>query len=303
MKNLLKWIIAVLAIVAGIDVVFGFASRYYLNNYRLRGDYRSIDHLFRDSLEDIIVLGSSVGQNSIDTRMLADSLGVSAYNCGSNGQEFPFYLTLMEIIAQKSGPKTIILGMKEDALENTGLGARYNFLMPYYKTGYYELDNRLEKVDAVNKLMFNSSLYRYNNIWFRILLYSVYEPGVIGDNGFIAKDIPTIYPDKDYREIVSQVTDERKSEFNRFVQLCRENDMKLIVCCPPRYEIAGGENYGRKYLEDRVQEGDFELWYDVYDPCYGADSTLFYDREHLNCRGAAVYTREIINRLRDDVEH
>jgi len=298
MKKVIIWFSAVIAIVVAIDIAFGITSRLYVKNTPLRGDYRSADHIINVGGDELVVLGSSVGLNSINTLMLSDSLGIKAYNGGSNGQRFPYYLTMMEIIAGRPELKTVILCLTEHNLADTGLGERYNLLVPYYRTGHASIDTRLESMSAVDKVMLNSSLYRYNTIWFRILLYHFVEPGVKGGCGFIAKDIPAYYPKKDIATNNVKVSDERLGEFNRFVETCRRHGIRLIVCVPPRYEERRITTDVECFLSARAADGEFELWFDQADTALSADSTLFYDNTHLNYVGADRYTSLIIDRLR-----
>lgn len=299
MKKLLIWILSVILIVVTVDILFGIGSRYYINKYQLKGDYRSSDHLINDSIEELIVLGSSVALNAIDTKAIADSLKINAFNGGSNGQTLPYYLTLMEIIAQKPGLKTVILGMNEQSFNDTGLGSRYNFLVPYYNTGHEGIDRRLESNSKLDKLLLKSSLYRYNNIWFRILLYSFIEPGIKGENGFVAKDIPAYFPNKTIlNSLNDSVTAERANEFDQFVKICSENNIRLIVCIPPRYELRQHSNAGERFLKERAHNQDFELWFDASTTDISNDSTLFFDNVHLNYVGAGRYTNLIIDRLK-----
>lgn len=299
MKKLIVWILCTILIVVAFDILFGYVAKSYTSNFTLKGDYRSADHLIKDSVDDLVVLGSSVSLNSIDTKTLSDSLGISAYNGGSNGQTFPFYLTMLEIIADKPGLKTIILGMTENTLCSSGLGNRYNFLVPYYGSGHEGIDRRLESSSAMNKYLLKSSLYRYNTIWFRILLYTIVEPGIHGDCGFIAKGLPAVFPHKlsPVTQPDDSVTVERAEEFEQFVRICNDRNIRLIVCIPPRFE----EPYpsaGEKFLKERAAKNDFELWFDATNTPLSADSTLFYDNVHLNYIGAKQYTDTIISRLK-----
>ncbi len=143
MKKLLLWLGVVIGALILTDICFGIAAKHYISNRPLRGDYRNTEHLIKDSVEEFIVLGSSVALNSIDTKRISDSLGITSFNGASNGQTFPYYLTLMEILAKKPEVKTVILGMKEESLCEEGLGSRYNFLIPYYKMGYEGIDRRI----------------------------------------------------------------------------------------------------------------------------------------------------------------
>lgn len=299
MKKLIIWITSIVVIVAATDIIFGWGIRYYTRNHTLKGDYRATEHLIKDSVDELVVLGSSVALNSINTKALSDSLGVSAYNGGSNGQSLPFYLTMLEIIADKPGLKTVILGMKEDGFCTTGLGPRFNLLMPYYETGHEGLDRRIESKSTLDKYLLKSSLYRYNTIWFRMLLYTIMEPGVQGERGFVAKDIPPVFPHKIPIEAIPEDTVDsgRINEFEQFVKICNDRNIRLIVCVPPRYEYAG-TSAGGDYLRQRAMKKDFELWFDVTGTPLSADSTLFYDNTHLNFEGAKIYTDTIISRLR-----
>ena len=89
MKKLVIWLLSVLLIVVAVDLLFGLGARYYLRTHSLKGDYRSADYLIKDSVDELVVLGSSVALNSINTKVISDSLGISAFNGGSNGQNFP----------------------------------------------------------------------------------------------------------------------------------------------------------------------------------------------------------------------
>lgn len=299
MKKLIIWILSVILLVVAADILFGLGVKFYIRNYSLKGDYRSAEHLIKDSVDELVVLGSSVALNSINTKTLSDSLNISAFNGGSNGQNLPFYLTMLEVISNKPGLKTIILGMSENSLYSTGLGGRYNFLIPYYGNGYKGIDQRLESRSTLDRYLLKSSLYRYNTIWFRILLYTFVEPGIQGENGFIAKDLPSVFPQKmKYNDTsTDSVTAERADEFDRFVDICKQHNIRLIVCIPPRFEESS-ISPGEIFLKNRADKNDFELWFDATDTPLSADSSLFYDSVHLNYVGAKQYTDTVIARLK-----
>lgn len=300
MKKVWIWILIVIASVAVADLLFGVAMRGYISKYRLKGDYRSVDYLLRESKDELVVLGSSVALNSFNTKMLSDSLGIKAFNAGSNGQCLPYYQSLLEIIAERPELKTLILGVGENNLNDTGLGTRYKLLIPYYDSGYEPIDRRLEGDSRLDKIFYKSSLYRYNTIWFRILLYHFYEPGIKGENGFISKELPPYFPKKQSRRRDFVMSEERSEELDSMVALCKRNDIRLIMCITPKYESRSFRTDVEKKLRQRAARGDFELWFDADTTPLSADSTLFFDDAHLNYRGADIYTSIIIDRLRDD---
>ena len=83
------------AVILALDVALGFLFRKYMDSHTLPGDYEMADHVLRGFDEDAVVLGSSVALNSINARTLQDSIGVTVFNGGANGQTFPFYLTML----------------------------------------------------------------------------------------------------------------------------------------------------------------------------------------------------------------
>lgn len=300
MKKAIIWILAVVAALVVVDILFGYVmKRFTQSAASIGGDYRMSDHVLKeDTLENLLVIGSSVALNSLDTKMIEDSLGISAYNAGSNGQNMPYYLAIAETVIDRPGLETIVLGVADNAFTNTGAGSRINFLVPYYKAGYPAIDKCLENRSARDRIMYKSSLYRFNTIWFRILLYQFVEPGVKGKNGFIAKDIPAFFPKKTVVEKDDTLTTERRDEFERLISICKEKNKRLIVCFPPRFEERRLTTSLEKYLQKRAAGGDFELWYDVTASPFSSDSTLFHDSEHINYRGADIYTKMIIERLK-----
>lgn len=298
MKKLAIWLSAVVIMVVAADVLWGYCMKLYINKYHLRGDYTSIDHLIRESDEQLIVLGSSVALNSIDTHTLADSLHITAFNGGANGQSFSFYLTMLEIIAGRPHLNTIILCLAEYNFADTGLGGRFNVLVPYYHTGYPSIDTRLESMSESDRIMLKSNLYRYNTIWFRILLYHFIQPDIKGQNGFVAKGIPAYYPTRDIIDRQTDVSKQRRDEFDRFIRICHRRGLRLIVCIPPRFEERRLVTHTEQYLKTRSAAGDFELWFDPGSTPISADSTLFYDNTHLNYIGSRRYTDIVIRRLK-----
>ncbi len=297
-KKVLFWLAVVLGIVVAADVIFGVAMNKYISSCQLKGDYRSVDYILRNSDDEIMVLGSSVALNSINTATLQDSLGIKTYNGGSNGQTIPYYQTLLEIIAERPKLKTVIIGLVENNLSDIGLGERYRFLVPYYGRGFMPVDKRLEGMSKTEKIFLKSSLYKFNTVWFRMMLYNFVEPGIKGENGFIAKDIPPIFPKKDIIDRNIVMSAERATQLEQMSELCRRKNIRLILCLPPRYEERRITTDVERQLRQRAMRGDFELWFDASCTPLSNDSTMFYDATHLNISGSKIYTDTVLQRLK-----
>jgi len=300
MKKLVIWVAAVVATVAAADVAFGWLSGRYMAGRTLPGDYEMADHVLRHFDDDVAVLGSSVALNSINTRTVADSLGLTAFNGGANGQSFPFYLTMLKAMVQQKAPRSVLLGIIPSNLTDSGIGSRYNFLAPYYGTGLADIDSRMQEAGPAEKLLLKSNLYRLNRIWFRILLYNFASAGIKGENGFIAKGIPAAFPERFRPDELPGMSPERRKEFEEFAGICRDNGIGLTVMMTPRC-VADGDTAERRVIEEAraiCRRYGFRLYDDTSLGPFRTDSTLFYDCNHINIDGSRIYTDTIINRMK-----
>ena len=294
MKRLIIFIAIIISTVLIVDILFGVFSRYYVNNYQIPGDYRTIDYLIKETNDDVLIIGSSVALNSTISTVLEDSLNMSVWNGACNGQGLPYFETILEAVFSHHTPKAIIWGMRENELNNYTKGNRYDMLAPYYGFGYKTLDKYIEEGELIDKLMAKSSLYRNNTIWVRILLYNFIEPGEKGDKGFIAKGIPPYYPNLKEVEGDKEIDEQGVEAFNRIVKMCRDNNVKLICYYPPVYKsFVNGTSKAVKITEQLCKENDIEIYNALQDSAFMADSTLFYDNDHLNINGAKIFTRDL----------
>ncbi len=301
MKKLLFWILGVLGVLIIADISVGLISGWYVRNHDLGGDYTSFSHLVNSFNEEGLVLGSSTALNSIDTKKLSDSLNVSFFNGASNGQTIPFYLTALQTAMRNKKPEYVLLGINVNDLIGKGMGDRYNFLVPYYGTGNQGIDEGLEKMSPKAKYLLKSNLYRFNTIWFRILLYHFITPNEVGENGFIAKPIPAEFPQRNKLDLSSsKVTEERLSQLKTIIDLCRDNGIKLITFVPPTFVTYDNLAPIRKSLDSICNANNVPIYNDLYLEPFNSDSTLFFDNAHLNHNGAKIYSDLMIKRLRQN---
>ena len=301
MKKFVIWLLCVVLTVIVADMTFGYFFDKYTTRHTLPGDYESLDHVLRGFDEDAVILGSSVALNSIDPVAVGDSLGLRVYDGGANGQTMPFFLTTLKAIVSQKKPKLVILGLAPFNLTDKGNGARYNLLAPYYGKGIADIDSRLNGDDAVERAFLHSNFYRLNRIWFRILLYNFISAGEQGENGFIAKPIPTQFPTRDNGAQDLPIEPMRAAQLEEFVRMCRDNDIELMVVVTPRFEtLAKDELKALKSARDIVTAHGYRFYNDLHLEPFISDSTLFYDRSHININGTHIYTDTIIDRLKNE---
>ena len=302
MKKVITFITIIVVVVIVVDLIVGQIGDYMVENHKLSGDYKSVEYVMTQSNEDILVLGSSVALNGIVPTVITDSLGMSCYNGAANGQVMPFFETMVECVLQRYTPKTIIFGMRPDEMTTIGLGDRYNLLVPYYNKGYKTLDRYMESSSPEQKYLLNSNLYKYNNIWWRILLYQFITPNEQGEQGFVAKGIPRYFPklNVETKDYIS--TQERLEQFTRIVEMCKSKGVNMVVVFLPKYlKLYNEGNLSLiKDVKNICDKYDIKYYVDVQKEEFLSDSTMFYDETHLNKEGAYKYTSDLVSRMKKD---
>lgn len=302
MKKTIKFISIIIVSVIIVDLIVGQVGDYMVDNHKLSGDYKSVEYVMTQSNEDVLIIGSSVALNGIVPTVITDSLGVSCYNGAANGQVMPFFETIIESVLQRYTPKTIIFGMRPDEMTTTGLGDRYNLLVPYYGRGYKTLDQYMESSSPEQKYLLKSNLYKYNNIWWRILLYQFITPNEQGEKGFVAKGTPRFFPklNEDTKDYIS--TKERLEQFTKIVELCKSKGVNIVVVFLPKYlKLYNNGNISSiKDVENICDKYGIKCYVDVQKEDLLNDSTMFYDETHLNKQGAYKYTSDLVCRMKKD---
>lgn len=297
MKKFALYIFLIVFIVMAVDLTFGYMGNRYIKNNPLPGDYRWCDYLLKESNDEIVVLGSSIAMNSLMPSIVEDSLNMTCFNGGANGQHIVYYRTMLECVLKRYTPKYVILVVKPDELSNGGMG-RYNFLIPYYHQGYAVVDSCLEGNSMCRKLLMKSSLYRYNNIWFRILLYHFITPDEPGYKGFVGKSIPFVPTVMTSESGEKNISDNALGNFNRIVGICQENNIGLAVFCPPSYVKYKKTPKSITEMKSVCDSLEIPMFDDCQDSTFLAHNEYFHDNAHLSVVGARIYTEVFVSRFR-----
>jgi len=197
---------------------------------------------------------------------------------------------MLDAVMKQHVPKYVFLGMRAGISGETN--RRFRMLVPYYKMGYDVLDEYMDEGPRYQKFLMRSSLYRYNTVWFRIMLYNIIEPGEKGERGFIAKPIPPHFP-KLRKEEDKKMNGESESILRRMIETCGKNGTTMIVFFPP--VLMEYENHKCSYVEsciDLCEKNGVQVYNAFQDSTFLSHPEWFYDNNHLNKDGAAVFSKQ-----------
>ena len=164
-KYLIKIILFFVAVVV-IDILFGIACQY-MNDHSKGGGIKSRYYVCKESNEDVLVFGSSRAKHHYVPDVIEDSLHLTCYNTGEDGNGIILCYGFLKMITERYTPKLIIYDVTGfDMYEDDNM--KYLDLMKpfYYENG---IDSIFWSVEPKTRIMMLSNLYRYNTTCLRVL--------------------------------------------------------------------------------------------------------------------------------------
>lgn len=290
MKKYLIKIVLFFVAVAVLDVLFGVACQY-MNDHSKGGGVKSRYYVCKESNEDVLIFGSSRAKHHYVPDIIEDSLDMSCYNTGEDGNGIILCYGFLKMITQRYSPKMIIYDVTGfDMYEDDNI--KYLDLMKPY---YYEpgIDSIFWAVDPKTRYMMLSNLYRYNTSCLRVLGNFLY-PITNYPKGYLPS-YKTMDYEPEIKEVKQRNIDAVKIHyFEEFVKLAKSNDIVLICCVSPSYKAPLDDSY-YNIVKQICESFDITFLYYGANPEISYDKLYFGDKIHMNHTGAIKYTGELVS--------
>lgn len=261
---------------------------------------RVSDPRVRDLLEgnidaDILIMGSSRGDESIRNTELEEATGKKVFNLSFHGTEVEFSTFLLELFVDRNRlPETIVrvLDDPHELCKEEYIDFRFDLLYPLVK--YAPVRKELVKRGQKNWLL-NALFVSHQVNW---QAFDFRQPPAHNDTllrygtqvELNDKSLPKGEYVRDSSLNQSLELREKVQAFKRFEAICHERDVNLVLALAPNYrEVTQG-------FMQRIKElADPETHLFEFDRCLQAyaDSTCYNDPTHLNRKGAGLYTSEL----------
>lgn len=257
---------------------------------------------------DLVINGTSRAHKHINPFVLDSVLGVQSYNIGMSGAEFnKQYIRYMTFEKYCKKPKVIIQEVDYSTLSISN--ERDDRFFPYL----FDIDKNLirEQLKWVNNFYFYVPAVRYSGLnsyimqGFGEFFHLIHFPDV-KVKGFYANDLP--WDGSELSKIllgdslVSQKQTEAIKLFDSFLSYCKENDIQVVMVFTPEYIKA------TEFVKDKSDViniyNSFSKKYDIPFFNYSTDSlcydtTYFYNAEHLNRKGAKLFSLRFANDIKN----
>ena len=296
MKKFAIRVLFLATLMAFVDFLVGVSCRF-LQTHAKGGDTGRMMYIADNMKEELLIFGSSRAIHHYDPRILEDSLGLSCYNCGRDGNGIIFSYGMYRLFRNRHKPRLIICDIQPNFdLEEQHNNEKY---LEWLRTFYDRpgIDSIFWSVDATERWKMQCQMRRYNERFVQ-MASDCYRPLQNDIKGFRPlQGVMSYEPKRNATEEKEYKYDELKMEYwRRLIHDCKAHGTKLVLMASPVYH-GGNPEVFTPIKELARREGIPFLYY--YDnPAISNERRYFTDSVHMNEEGATAYTREIIAAIR-----
>lgn len=296
--KLLSTIAIVIGFVAVADYILGKVVDRMLPAISNQGQIGSTYFALNEVEYPILVVGSSRASHHYVPGILADSLGMEAYNIGRDGCFFSYNCCVIQSILDRYAPEVLVWETSMDVLssDNDPMESLY----PYYGKNRFVTECIKADCDWTERAPLVSNLYKYNSNLIRIASRYAARNSYPEDklNGYIPLPPKKWTPverktasDSGAAEIIDEVKVRR---FKAVLSMALEKGVRLIVVNSPSYMATGKVSESEKLMREicdsmGVTIKNFAQAEGIYD-----NIDCWVDYGHMSSTGAEVYTRRFI---------
>lgn len=277
---------------------------------------------------DMLIVGSSHAYRSINPQILDTQLGLKTFNLGSSGQSMiTAYFSLREAF-QTQDPKYVVLEMYPYAFYNTDQLRNGGYCYDGMHWGPAKRDFLLfgfSPDDQLSLTLLPARRYRSNwrSMGLSLLRHLSKDSPLEAESGVLdasrGEYLPKGYVRNDatvsasdllaknhfdgFKFTANGIPDVNLRYFENIVRLCKENDKKLVLIVAPLprttyAKLSGMEEFDR-WLAAVASNHDLMCLNDLSGESLSlVDTRDFFDHNHLNSSGAAIYSIHLASELK-----
>lgn len=302
MKKFVLKVLLFFACVVVMDLAFGhFFS--YLRTHAKGGSTANCEYIANRCQDDIIILGSSRATHHYIPQIIEDSLGVTCYNCGEEGNGVVLAYGRLKMLCNRYKPRMVLFditpgfdyGTKDP--NNKYLG----YLRAYYnKEGisdvFYDFDDDFSSIKMKSNMYQNSSR----------LLPVVFDNIVFRDNnkGYVplyGKLDVSIMKKGQKGDGITGIDSLKLSYVEKLITLCNTKDIPLLFLISPWYEYGDDMGEYEPALE-LSNKYNIPIYSFINHTSYSSKESYYQDDCHLNNEGAKAYTNDVVSIIKDHIK-
>lgn len=298
MKKIISNILIVIAVVSVLDFTVGRTLRYFYFKESFSEGFRTTYSMERTKA-DILVFGSSRANHHYIPEVFEDSLKMSCYNTGTDGNGIFVELGILKSVLKRYTPKVIILDCSDSFDKDEEAYEKISYLLPYYRT-HKEIRKIVEFRRPFERIKLISEVYPFNSLLLPILGVNlgIGKGRIAYNTGYI----PLYKEMKAGRDSVKasklyEVDQNKLEAFREFIQASKKSGAKVFVVYSPVFHQFK-ENQDVNICNSICSKENITFWDFSGEGLFLNNGHLFQDERHLNHRGASALSRLIVNKIK-----
>jgi len=278
----------------GAGIVFS-----YMVAHAKGGDNGRNNYICDQADEDVLVFGSSRAIHHYNPKIIADSLGMTCYNCGQDGNGSILNYGRLQLIYQRYCPQIIIYDVmpKYDLLAGEDNRRFLGWLRAYYnRPGIADI---FKDIDSTEKYKMLSYMYRYNTKFIQIVSDYISPKWCEEYQGYrpLNKEMDIMKIRTNGKNTKILEFDEVKTGYlKRFIELSLSHDVKVVVVISPIY--MGMDVKELSPIVEYCNENDVLLIDYSNHPKYLYNNQYFCDGGHMNAKGADEFSKDLTKEIK-----
>lgn len=277
--------------------VGGILSYYYFQ--QKSGSLYRTTYAMDITKAEILAFGSSRANHHYVPEVIEDSMKMSFYNTGRDGNFFLFNYAVFNSIIERYNPRVVILDIntRDFATDNMSY-ERLSSLLPYYKS-HHVIRSIVNLRSPFEKIKLISATYPFNSLLLTIAIsnFDFNKRRKADNKGYVAAygQITNSKLEMDYVNI-NNFDQVKLGYLKKIIYDCMLKNIRLILVQSPRYkektESKSIDLFTKISVKENVEYYDFSN-YDLF----MQTPKFFKDANHLNHSGALKFSTLLVSRI------
>ncbi|MEP6513685.1 MAG: hypothetical protein ABJA79_07440 [Parafilimonas sp.] len=276
------------------DKLIGVIMNYAVMHVKNGSIYEMKYKLF-EARPSIIILGSSRANHHYNTHLIEEKFQKKTINYGQDGTGIPYYFLVLKTLMKYHKPDMVIVDVKPDEFAPLPNFNPLSTLYPFIDKVAIETRD-LEQISPYENLQLKSNAYRFNN---QVIETFSSMRGSKEDTQSITGYLPLPAEKRSLKKIDYSNTQFESSMFSYFLQLielCKKNNIKLVLCASPYYYNVMYDK-SIKEAEQVCKKENIQFLNYFNNRLHYFPGELFRDEGHLNGEGADIFTKDFLSRI------
>lgn len=294
--SILKKALLFVIVLVAIDVCSGFIFDALYSNSKSGVAYQE-NQVFNKTNDSILIFGSSRAAFHYKPDIISEKTGLTCYNAGREGMGIYFHYAALLATLERYSPKVVVLDLDfRDVYDRGGNFGEdvFSDLAPFYGKVNPEFDNYISR-NWYDGILYRSNLLKYNKKFFNILTANVVKNK---DNfkGYIPLKGEWNGEDKVLKNDTFTIGPELIKTINLFITKAQSKNIKVILVISPTFKKIKPEFFtiaNEIAAQNKVKLVDYSNAEE-----FVSQKTLFHDSEHLNDKGALLFSKEVAKQIK-----